>query len=151
MGGARNEGAVDRKTLLRDIKLGNVSAIKAGRLRDAVSSGDEEVAHSMMPDSVKNKKGYFKLIKTQMDAAHKKIADDKAAKVAAKEAKKATRAAAKPTKKTKKKVVKEVTTRIFHEKIEDKKTNAKIFWKALQDASIIYGKVVQPQYRQTIK
>jgi len=45
----------------------------------------------------------------------------------------------------KKKVVKEVTTRIFHEKIEDKKTNAKIFWKALQDASIIYGKVVQPQ------
>ena len=113
MGGARNEGAVDRKTLLRDIKLGDVSAIKAGRLRDAVSSGDEEVAHSMMPDSVKNKKGYFKLIKTQMDAAHKKIADDKAAKVTAKEAKKAARTAAKPAKKTKKKVVKESFLKIM--------------------------------------
>ena len=112
MGGTRNEGAVDRKTLLKGIKLGDVSAIKAGRLRDAVSSGDEEVAHSMMPDSVKNKKGYFKLIKTQMDAAHKKIADDKAAKVAAKEAKKAAKAAAKPAKK-KKKVVKESLLKIF--------------------------------------
>jgi len=67
----------------------------------------------MMPDSVKNKKGYFKLIKTQMDAAHKKIADDKAAKVAAKEAKKAARTAAKPAKKTKKKVVKESFLKIM--------------------------------------
>ena len=110
MGGTRNEGVVDRKTLLKGINLGDVSAIKAGRLRDAVSSGDEEVAHAMMPASVKNKKGYFKLIKTQLDAAHKKIADDKAAKEVAKAEKKAAKAAAKPAKPvkpTKKKTVKE--------------------------------------------
>jgi hypothetical protein len=49
------------------------------------------------------------------------------------------------TKVQKKKVVKEVSTRIFHEKIDEKKTNARIFWKELQDASIVYGKIVQPQ------
>jgi hypothetical protein len=107
MGGTRNEGAIDRKTLLKGINLGDISAIKAGRLRDAVSSGDEEVAHSMMPTSVKNKKAYFKLIKTQLDASHKKIADDKAAKEVAKAEKKAAKAAAKPVKPTKKKTVKE--------------------------------------------
>ena len=110
MGGKRNEGPIERKTLLRDINLGDMSGIKGGKLRDAVSSGDEEVAHSMMPASVKNKKAYFKLIKTQLDAAHKKIADDKAAKEVAKAEKKAAKAAAKPAKPvkpTKKKTVKE--------------------------------------------
>lgn len=112
LGGERHEGAIDRKTLLKNINLGDMSAVKAGRLRDAVAAGDEEVAHAMMPTSVTDKKGYFKLIRGQMDAVNKKAADDKAAKEAAKAAKKAAKAAAKPAKK-KKKVVKESLLKIF--------------------------------------
>ena len=110
LGAPRNEGEIDRKKLLGQIGKGDLSGVKAGRLRKAITSGDEELAHAMMPASVTDKKGYFNLIKGRMDEIQRGID----AKRTEKEAKKAAKAAAKSkAKPKKKKVMKESLQRIF--------------------------------------
>jgi hypothetical protein len=110
LGKPRVEGEIPREKLLKQVRGGDYTGVKAGKLRAAVGSGDEELAHEMMPHSVKDKAGYFKLIKGQMDAVQRGI-DTKRAE---KEAKKATKAAAKPKAKSKKKkVVKESFLKIM--------------------------------------
>ena len=47
----------------------------------------------------------------------------------------------------KKKVVKEVSTRIFDQSFEIKQAKADEFWKALIDASVVYGSIVAPVMR----
>jgi hypothetical protein len=47
----------------------------------------------------------------------------------------------------KKKVVKEVSTRIFDQSYEIKKAKADEFWKALIEASVVYGSIVSPVKR----
>ena len=111
LGKPRVEGEIPRETLLKQVRGGDYTGVKAGKLRAAIASGDEELAHEMMPHSVKDKAGYFKLIRGQMDAVQRGID----AKRAEKEAKKAAKVAAKPKtkpKKSKKKVVKEALIRI---------------------------------------
>jgi hypothetical protein len=51
------------------------------------------------------------------------------------------------TKVQKKKVVKEVTNRIFDQSFEIKKAKASDFWKALTEASLVYGSIVAPRMR----
>ena len=76
LGGTRHEGDMDRAQIIREVAAGNLRTVKAGRLRGAVQSGDFELASAMMPESIKNKKGYFTLIAKQQkavaDAAAKK-------------------------------------------------------------------------------
>jgi hypothetical protein len=109
LGKPRVEGEIPREKILKQVRGGDYTGVKAGKLRAAVGSGDEELAHEMMPHSVKDKAGYFKLIKGQMDAVQRGID----AKRAEKEAKKAAKTKAKPkTKSKKKKVVKEALQRI---------------------------------------
>jgi hypothetical protein len=47
----------------------------------------------------------------------------------------------------KKKVVKEVSTRLLDSNIEVKKAKAEEFWKALIEASVIYGSIVSPRLK----
>jgi hypothetical protein len=51
------------------------------------------------------------------------------------------------TKVQKKKVVKEVSTRLFDSNHEIKKAKAEEFWKALIEASLIYGSIVAPRLK----
>lgn len=109
LGKPRVEGEIPREKLLKQVRGGDYTGVKAGKLRAAVGSGDEELAHEMMPHSVKDKAGYFKLIKGQMDAVQRGIDAQRAEK----EAKKAAKTKAKPKAKSKKKkVVKEALQRI---------------------------------------
>lgn len=110
LGKQRVEGEIPREKLLKQVRGGDYSGVKAGKLRAAVASGDEELAHEMMPHSVKDKAGYFKLIRGQMDAVQRGIDSQRAKK----EAKKAAKTKAKPkTKPKKKKVVQEAFTKIM--------------------------------------
>jgi hypothetical protein len=76
IGQPRHEGDITRAAILGQIKKGDIKSVKAGRLRTAVSTGDTELAHAMMPESVKNKDEYFKMIASQQ----KKVEEAKAAK-----------------------------------------------------------------------
>ena len=113
LGAPRNEGEIDREKLLGQIGKGDLSSVKAGRLRKAIASGDEELAHAMMPASVTDKKGYFNLIKGRMDEIQRGID----AKRTEKEAKKAAAAKKKPKTKSKKKVSKNNTVKESVQKI----------------------------------
>jgi len=86
IGQPRHEGEIDRSAILGQIKKGDIRSVKAGRLRAAVSTGDTELAHAMMPESIKNKESYFKLISSQQ----KKVEAAKAAKKKKKKKKKIT-------------------------------------------------------------
>lgn len=109
LGKDRVEGQIPREDLLKQIRGGEYSGVKAGKLRDAILTGDEELAHEMMPHSVQDKAAYFKLIRGQMDAVQKGI-DTKRAE---KEEKKAAKAKAKPKTEPKKKKLKEAFTKIM--------------------------------------
>ena len=76
IGQPRHEGDITRAAILGQIKKGDIKSVKAGRLRTAVSTGDTELAHAMMPESVKNKDEYFKMIASQQ----KKVEEAKVAK-----------------------------------------------------------------------
>ena len=76
IGQPRHEGEITRPAILGQIKKGDIRSVKAGRLRTAVATGDTELAHAMMPESVKNKDQYFKMIASQQ----KKVEEAKAAK-----------------------------------------------------------------------
>lgn len=68
LGGTRHEGDISREEIMKQISSGDVKSVKAGRLRSAVGAGDFELASSMMPESIKNKKAYFNLIAKQQKA-----------------------------------------------------------------------------------
>ena len=76
IGQPRHEGEITRPAILGQIKKGDIRSVKAGRLRTAVATGDTELAHAMMPESVKNKDEYFKMILSQQ----KKVEEAKVAK-----------------------------------------------------------------------
>jgi hypothetical protein len=76
IGQPRHEGEITRPAILGQIKKGDIRSVKAGRLRTAVATGDTELAHAMMPESVKNKDEYFKMIASQQ----KKVEEAKVAK-----------------------------------------------------------------------
>ena len=76
IGQPRHEGEITRPAILGQIKKGDIRSVKAGRLRTAVSTGDTELAHAMMPESVKNKDEYFKMIASQQ----KKVEEAKSTK-----------------------------------------------------------------------
>ena len=76
IGQPRHEGEITRSAILGQIKKGDIRSVKAGRLRTAVATGDTELAHAMMPESVKNKDEYFKMIASQQ----KKVEEAKVAK-----------------------------------------------------------------------
>jgi hypothetical protein len=109
LGKERVEGEIPREKFLKQLRGGDYSGVKGGKLRSAVASGDEELAHELMPHSVKDKAGYFKLIRGQMDAVQRGIESKRAEK----EAKKAAKTKAKPKTKPKKKKLKEAFTQIM--------------------------------------
>jgi hypothetical protein len=76
IGEPRHEGEITRPAILSQIKKGDIRSVKAGRLRSAVAAGDTELAHAMMPPSIRNKQGYFNLIASQQ----KKVEQAKAVK-----------------------------------------------------------------------
>lgn len=72
LGGERKEGEMPRHEVLSRLRKGDISVAKAGRLRKAVSSGDTELAHALMPTHM-DKPKYFGTIKS----AQSKIAKTK--------------------------------------------------------------------------
>lgn len=72
LGAERQEGEMPRHEVLSKLRGGDIRVAKATRLRNAVKTGDTELAHELMPKHM-NKPKYFGMIKS----AQSKIAKPK--------------------------------------------------------------------------
>lgn len=72
LGAERQEGEMPRHKVLSKLRGGDIRVAKATRLRNAVKTGDTELAHELMPKHM-NKPKYFGMIKS----AQSKIAKPK--------------------------------------------------------------------------